>query len=161
MALDKEILYILTYSSIFCMEIFSQIINREVSGKNWKPLKIGSCNLSHLLFADDDLIFARADHKSTTAIHRALNLFLNCSSLVVNRDKSSILFSKNTPLSDKSLVLSTLGFRASSSLDNYLGFPLGINQRISDFRPIVDKVANKIEPWKSKNLSFWGENYHN
>lgn len=38
-----------------------------------------------------------------------------------------------------------------------MGFPLGINHKVSDFKLVVDKVVTKIESWKSKSLSWAGK----
>ncbi|KAF7814603.1 reverse transcriptase [Senna tora] len=86
-----------------------------------------------------------------------LDTFLQCSGLSVNNVKSSIWFSPNTLHSDRELASKTLGFGESSKPGKYLGFPLGLGKRVSDFKPIVDKVLDKVENWKAKYLSKAGK----
>lgn len=82
---------------IFCMEIFSKIIHREVESFNWHPAKIKDIKVSYLLFAYDILLFARIDYKSIKPINDSLLLSLSSSGLKLNHSKSHIWFSPQTP----------------------------------------------------------------
>ncbi|KAF7840958.1 reverse transcriptase [Senna tora] len=77
--------------------------------------------------------------------------------LSVNIDKSSVWFSPNTPVCDRVKAVQTLGFGESPKPGKYLGFPLDIRKRVSDFKPFVDKVLDKVENWKAKHLSKAGK----
>jgi len=50
--------------------------------------------VSHLLFADDSLLFFKANRESAEAIKEALNNYCRASGQQVNMDKSSIHFAK-------------------------------------------------------------------
>lgn len=145
------------YLFILCMEVFTQIINKEVDNKNWKPFKIGQCRLSHLFFADDVILFSKVEVNSLEAMNRDLLSFLSCSRLLVNRSKSTLWFSKNTPRNLQVVAENILRFNSSPSLGKYLGFPIGIKNSTSDFKIVVDKIVGKIESWKSKSLSWAGK----
>ena len=53
--------------------------------------------VNHLLFADDSLIFLKAEGASATRLNEVLRIYGECSGQCVNRDKSSVFFSPNTP----------------------------------------------------------------
>ena len=48
--------------------------------------------ISHLLFPDDSIFFARSDSRSVTALGDTLQLFCDGSGQKINREKSSIFF---------------------------------------------------------------------
>ena len=50
--------------------------------------------VSHLLFADNSLLFFKANRESAEAIKEALNNYCRASGQQVNMDKSSIHFAK-------------------------------------------------------------------
>jgi hypothetical protein len=50
--------------------------------------------VSHLLFADDSLLFFRADGKSAREVKEVLNIYCQASSQQINMEKSSIHFVK-------------------------------------------------------------------
>ncbi|KAF7843712.1 reverse transcriptase [Senna tora] len=125
--------------------------------KNWIPAKIDNIKISHLIYADDVLLFSRCDTRSIRAVKSALDRFLAVSDLSINNSKSSCWFSPSTPDNLKSSVVSFLGFKDVPYLGNYLGFPLGTKNRKSNYNFILDKIKNKISAWKTKYLSFGGK----
>ncbi|KAL0451820.1 UNVERIFIED_CONTAM: LINE-1 retrotransposable element O protein [Sesamum latifolium] len=54
--------------------------------------------VSHLLFADDTLIFCQASFEAFQCVQRLLENFEKASGLKVNLDKSSVAFSRNTSI---------------------------------------------------------------
>jgi hypothetical protein len=65
----------------------------------------GAPSISHLLFADDSLILVRANNEDAAKLQSILDLYVECSGQVINKDKSVIMFSKNTSASCKSTVI--------------------------------------------------------
>lgn len=53
--------------------------------------------LSHLFFVDDLILFCDVDKGQTTHINDILNMFCHFSGQKVNRSKTRVLFSPNTP----------------------------------------------------------------
>ncbi|XP_074266241.1 cytochrome P450 87A3-like [Silene latifolia] len=146
---------------ILCMEFLSKLIDDFCSTSDWTPFTIGkgasAMEFSHLLFADDLLLFGRVDHKTLRTLEETFNLFHQASGLSVNKAKSTILFSPNADTNITSLFCTSLDIKASNGLGSFLGFPL-TSRRPSrnDLSFIVDKVRSKLSLWKSNFLSRAG-----
>lgn len=101
------------YLFIICMDHLSQMIQDEVSKKAWHPFQFPRTNLSisHLLFADDLLLFGKTDQKTLNSLHDTLHLFFNLSGQTMNNSKSELLFSPNThPFVSKKSILLQIGY---------------------------------------------------
>jgi hypothetical protein len=141
------------------MEYLAWLIQVEVEGGNWigvKPARMGP-TFTHLFFADDLVLFAKANSKSCQAINRALGKFYEISGQKVNLSKSSIFLPSRFNINRAPLLERELGFKISRSFGKYLGVPIttdGRNKQIYDF--IVEKVRTKLAGWKARSLSMAG-----
>ncbi|KAF7838660.1 reverse transcriptase [Senna tora] len=79
--------------------------------------------------------------------------FTQSSGLSINNSKSSIWFAPCTSDQDRRAVTDKLNFKVESKPGVYLGHPLGIGKRVSEYNPIVDKLVGKMDMWNSKLLS--------
>lgn len=79
------------------MDILSHIIADSVLANNWKPMIAGlrGPKISHLIFADDLLLFDEASLEQMRIILDCLHCFFDSSGQNVNPQKTSIVFSKN------------------------------------------------------------------
>ncbi|KAF7812587.1 reverse transcriptase [Senna tora] len=141
------------YLFILAMELLSRCIEFEVARGKWKSPSVKGTRISHLLYADDVLLFVKIDKNSVLAVKKALGLFLDISVLSVNESKSSIWFSPNTISNEKDFILRTLPFRCSPKPGTYLGFPLCSGTKKRDFSEIVKRIRDKVESWKAPLLS--------
>lgn len=120
-------------------------------------MKLGKPSISHTLFADDVFLFIETTVTNVTSILSVLNSFSTFSGLSVNRTKSKIYFSPNCPSNLCNSIFYQLIFTQTTSLDNYLGFPLlNLKPKHSDFDPIIYKLSLKLTNWKSKLLNMAG-----
>ncbi|KAK4394652.1 putative mitochondrial protein [Sesamum angolense] len=76
---------------LLCMEYFSRLIKRNTSNSdfNFHP-KCEKLKITHLLFADDLMLFSRGDLPSIHILMECLKEFRDVSGLAVNTSKSSI-----------------------------------------------------------------------
>lgn len=88
------------YLFLLCAEGFSSMlkfyggyIDRGIRASVRSPW------VSHLLFADNCLIFLNANSKCTERLNNILRIFAEASGQRANKDKSAIFFSPNTPSS--------------------------------------------------------------
>lgn len=146
------------YLFILCIEKLSIAINNAVLQGNWEPIHItNSGPLSHLLFADDVLLFTKAKSSQFRFVSDLFDSFSKASGLKINLSKSRALFSSGTPQAKINKLTSISGIRGTTSLDKYLGFPIlkGWPKR-SDFLFIIEKMQNRLASWKNKLLNKTG-----
>ncbi|KAK4397773.1 Anaphase-promoting complex subunit [Sesamum angolense] len=142
---------------LLCMEYFSRLIKRKTTDSdfNFHP-KCEKLKITHLLFADDLMMFSRGDLPSVHILMECLQEFRDVSGLAVNTSKSSIFTAgiENNMLCD---ILARTEFTRGEMPVRYLGIPLAA-QRLSvrDYSPLVDQIANNISRWAAKSLSFAG-----
>ncbi|XP_010541226.1 PREDICTED: uncharacterized protein LOC104814740 [Tarenaya hassleriana] len=112
--------------------------------------------LTHLVFADDLIIFSRGNLDSVSAIMGILDSFAQWSGLAMNPDKSELYLGG---LSDQEAnrLSSSMGIRLGKLPMIYLGLPLS-PWKLSkhDFQPLIDRIARRLTCWTSKFLSYAG-----
>jgi hypothetical protein len=69
----------------------------------------GASKINHLFFADDSLIVMKANASNATKLQQILALYESQSGQMINKDKSSAMFSKGTNRRAKQEVLGVLG----------------------------------------------------
>ncbi|XP_074315119.1 uncharacterized protein LOC141651299 [Silene latifolia] len=78
---------------VLCMEVLSRILRKMQESHNFsyhpKCCRLG---LTHLIFADDLLVFARGDYPSIKAVESCLHSFAEYSGLQPNPSKTNIYF---------------------------------------------------------------------
>jgi ribonuclease HI len=148
------------YLFLLCMEFLGALIDRKCDSGDWTKVKAsrGGPGFSHVFFADDLLLFAKANDRNCAAIVNVLDEFCSMSGQKVSYTKSRIFFSPNVPVSTKHSICDYMGFLPTDSLGKYLGFPLlHKRQSSSDFHIITERVQAKLAGWKSKLLSPAGK----
>lgn len=87
------------YLFLLCAEGLSALIKASVCNGSMEGIAIccGGPKLSHLFFADDSLIFCKATIAECDALQRVLGVYERASGQQLNRAKTSLFFSSNTP----------------------------------------------------------------
>lgn len=114
--------------------------------------------VTHLLFADDSLMFCRAEEEQIRCIKSILSKYEACSGQKINLYKSSIFLSRNTEESFKNTICGILLGVSVQSHCKYLGLPLVLGRskkQVFDF--IRERTIKKIKSWKSRFLSPAGK----
>lgn len=108
------------------MKTLAEMINLSKNKKTWDLITLSRTGLalSHLLFADDLMLFAKADTKSSTAINNVIKQFATLAAQRINHAKLKIIFSPNTPQSTHMCVSGILNMRISTKVGQYLGLPI-------------------------------------
>lgn len=111
---------------------------------------------SYLFFADDLVLFARADWKNCVAIREVLDSFCELPGQKASQEKSWVFFSPNVSADGRTDLCNILGFRLTPLLGKYLGFPIKLSGTPHDFGYISKRVQGRLAGWKANLLSFAG-----
>jgi hypothetical protein len=97
--------------------------------------------LSHLFFADDSMIFCKANSVEWRRVMRILGIYEKVFGQQINLQKTSLFFSRNTNLERKQEILRLSDLTETHQIDSYLGLPsfVGKSWR-QDFSYIKDRV---------------------
>ncbi|XP_012847426.1 PREDICTED: uncharacterized protein LOC105967373 [Erythranthe guttata] len=148
------------YLFLFCAEALSALIKQEERCGNIAGLAVckEAPSISHLLFADDTIIFCNANVYSAACVKKILRVYEEASGQMVNYQKSSIVFSKTTTEENINLICSELPMEVVDNHDRYLGLPstLGKSKREA-FANLRDRVCRRLRGWKEKWLSRGGK----
>jgi hypothetical protein len=79
--------------------------------------------VSHLLFADDSLLFLKANTSQAGVIKAAIGIFEIGPDQLINPSKCSILFNANCSEETQNDIKAILEVEHSSFEEKYLGFP--------------------------------------
>ena len=111
-----------------------------------------------MFFADDSLILMRARASDAQELRHILEVYERASGQVINKDKSSIMFSPNTRQEERGQVRSSLLSTSEASSEKYLGLPVSIGKsRSKAFEYIKRKLWSRIQNWQEKLLSKAGK----
>jgi hypothetical protein len=148
------------YLFILCADVLSGLFHKAASSKDIHGIKVArnAPQLSHLFFADDSLLFTRANSQEAMKILSILDVYQQASGQVVNLDKSEASFSRNVPNEDKNMICNMMGAKAVEAQSRYLGFPIPFGRSkkvVLSF--VMDRVWQKVKGWKEKFLSSAGK----
>ena len=108
------------------MEYLGFLINESCWKKEWTLLKVSKQNLgiSHLFFADNLILFPKANKAGVESIKKVLSQFCKESKQLVSAEKSRIYFSPNLLPSVREDICEVLDIYETSCIGRYLSFPL-------------------------------------
>ena len=111
--------------------------------------------ISHLLFANDTILFCDASREQLLSIRLALSCFQAFTGLKVNVGKSEIVLVGE--VNNLAELASIFHCRVGSLPLKYLGMPLGTSFKTAFiWNPILEKMEKKLSGWKRLYLSKGG-----
>jgi hypothetical protein len=140
-------------------EVLSRLLMRQESQVLLRGIKIArTCApISHLLFANDLILFAKATSAEVITLNFCLELYSHWSGQSTNISKLSIHFSKNTDITTINSISGIFPFKRASIFSKYMGLPLYFGKaKSAAFKDILEKLSGKIEGWRTKTLSQTG-----
>ncbi|CAN1829772.1 LINE-1 retrotransposable element ORF2 protein [Linum perenne] len=144
---------------IIVSNALSHMLQREVQAGGLCGVKLNPrCPvLTHVMFADDTVIFGRADLREMQKVADTIRQYCNISGQAINESKSAMFFSANTPQERRVEVAAVLNVDLSRNLGNYLGLLAEWGRSKTEaFGFMLDRLTTRAEGWKSVLLSTGG-----
>ncbi|PKU68537.1 Putative ribonuclease H protein [Dendrobium catenatum] len=135
---------------LFClvMDAFSNLLEE----RGFKGITINDYTITHLLYADDVIIFGEASIENCNLLASILKDFAAVSGLQVNYEKSALMFPKY--VHNQSVICNALSIQNKTTKITYLGIPLSFYRlKMEDYMPLVDSINKKLTGWKANILS--------
>ncbi|RVW91675.1 LINE-1 reverse transcriptase-like [Vitis vinifera] len=147
------------YLFVIGMEAFSRLIHRAMRGGFLSGCKINGRRgdgtlVSHLLFADDTLVFCDSSQDQMTYLSWLLMWFEALSGLRINLDKSEIL--PVGRVENLELLALEIGCKVGRLPTSYLGIPLGANHKSVAVWDGVEERAISLRLEKIQRDFLWG-----
>lgn len=117
-----------------------------------------SPGISHLLFADNTLLYFREEIQQARAIKEVLACYALATGQLINPAKCSIMFGDSLPASIRDDIKLILQITSTSFEDKYLGFPIPegrINR--GKFQSLQEKIWKRMIKWGKSLLSIGGK----
>jgi hypothetical protein len=145
------------YLFIICAEALSALLQKaeQTGALTGVPIARGRIKLNHLFFfANDSLLFCKATTMECDYLQGVLDTYESASGQCLNKEKTSIFFSRNTSDAIRLQITSLSGVQPTQCFDKYLGLPAMVGRsRTRTFKLVKDKIWSRISNWKVKFLS--------
>jgi hypothetical protein len=144
------------YLFLFVADGLSKILQDEMTNLRIDCLKV--CRrapvISHLLFADDSLLFFRANGMQAERVRVALERYSRGTGQSINFDKCSILFNAKHDPAVIEEVKRCLNIHKVSFEAKYLGLPTHEGRMKAErFQALTERVSKRCNAWDEKCLS--------
>ena len=142
------------------MEVLSCLLNRAVEGNYFAGSRIAvgrgeDLVISHLLYADDTLIFCQANMEQLKYLSWILMWFEALSGLKINLNKSEII--PIGTVDNVEVLASELACKVRSLPTSYLGLPLGAKHKaLGVWDLIEERYRKRLANWKMQYISKGG-----
>lgn len=148
------------YLFILAVDVLSLLIHKSVVDGRLEGfcLARGAPTLTHLLFADDALLFSKASPQNAFELVRVLNLYSRCSGQRINLAKSGLICGKFVREDCKQNLSRMLGMECWENPGKYLGLPGDWGRSKSNGLDwIKERVVSKLQGWREGLLNQAGK----
>ncbi|KAH6782217.1 hypothetical protein C2S51_007510 [Perilla frutescens var. frutescens] len=144
---------------VLAVDYLSRILDRLICGDpimRYRTMKRGF-PVSHLSYADDIIIFTRADPDGLGRLVDCLEHYSLVSGQLVNREKSNFYIMEKFVPTWHHQIQSVCGYQRGSLPFTYLGVPIYRGfLKCSFFIPLRQRLSDRIHSWSHRHLSFGG-----
>jgi hypothetical protein len=141
---------------LFIADGLSRLLQWEVEQGNLHQLRMyrRAPGVSHLLFANDTLMFMKVKDQQALVIDRALHQYEQGTGQLINPAKCSIMFGKNCEEDDKKKVKEILNAPQTTKEEKYLGLhtPHGWVSK-EHFKSTKERLAKHFTSWAKRFMS--------
>ncbi|CAM8933405.1 unnamed protein product [Rhodiola kirilowii] len=148
------------YLFVLCTEWLARSLevsqqNREIQGIR---MSRSAPYISHLFFADDCILFIKADVDHILKLKKILSVYEEVSGQQINYGKSELCVGNNVGEDRARCLGSIMGVRVVNEIGKYLGLPIWLNGKKTELLNFIeDRMWKKVNGWKGKLLSVAGK----
>ena len=139
------------YLFLLCSEGLNRMLQKASANDSIRGFSLckRGPKISHLFFADDSLLFCRATLSDLQVIQNILSLYETASGQKLNREKTTIFFSKAVSEDTKILISNYLEVPEVKEYEKYLGLPAVVGRKKKEsLSYIKERVWTKLQGWK-------------
>jgi hypothetical protein len=148
------------YLFLYYVEGFSALLRQAQAEAQIEGVSFGSegPTITHLLCADDSVVFLEATNASMRALKEVLEKYEESSGQKVNLQKSSIFFGKGCKADSRNSLKGIIGIGCEALSEKYLGLPTAVGRsKEGAFQPLTERSRAKVGGWKGQGLSKAGK----
>jgi hypothetical protein len=145
---------------LFVADGLSALLRRGMEQQSITPIRIcpRAPGVSHLLFADDTLLFFKATVHEAEQVKEIVEEYGRATGQLINHSKCSTLFSRGCPATLQEEIRSTLQVEKPQFEAKYLGLPTVVGRsKDGAFKHITERSWGKVHGWKGQGLSMEGK----
>jgi hypothetical protein len=147
------------YLFILCQEVLSRMFECQFALGNLHGVRMNVIGpaISHMMFVDDIMIFAKANRKEVEVVDDCLESYCQWFGQLINKGKSGFFFSKLMHRNCKRWIKAELQMSRLPLDAFYLGSPLfSSKSKTKDFKFLIERIDSKLKRWRCKSLSWVG-----
>ena len=144
------------YLFLFVAEALSLLLNDACARGVLQEFRLTrrAPGISHLLFADDSLLFFKGSFDQDLEIKNILTVYEKGTGQMLSPDKCSIMFGKKCSLEKQVTIMVILKITVEGFEDKYLGLPVPEGRmKAGMFQYTKDKFLKRLSDWIEKYAS--------
>jgi hypothetical protein len=141
---------------LFVADGLSELLKKEVDTYGITPLRVcrNAPGISHLLFADDTLLFFKANEEQAVRVKEVLDIYASETGQLINPSKCSILFSHSCSAVAQHAVREVLQVEEHVFDEKYLGLPTPLGRMHKGrFENIQTRLIKRLMEWGDSLLA--------
>lgn len=134
-----------------CAEALTSPLNQaeHIGSIAGVPIGRSLITINHFFFVDDSFLFYKTNSLEWSRVLCILEQYERAFEQMLNKEKTSIFFSRNTPPDVKITIVQIAGVRSTRTYKKYLGLPATVERsKCSVFNSLLDKTRARISNWK-------------
>ncbi|XP_025684704.1 uncharacterized protein [Arachis hypogaea] len=148
------------YLFILAAESFTILMERVLTDNLISRIRLAPTApvITHLLFADDCIIFAGAQEEEIYQLIQILNKYTEASGQRINTEKSGLIFRSHVSIQRRVNIEEITGMASWEEPGRYLGLPTRWGRsKNKALEWIQEKILDKMQGWKEKLLNQAGK----
>ncbi|WOL08423.1 hypothetical protein Cni_G17176 [Canna indica] len=146
------------YLFIVMEQLFTNMLNTAVDKRKIVPFKQNEISLSHILFADDMVLFVKGSKNSCKNLKRLVDKYCRWTGQKVNKSKSEIFFPGKCDAAYKHKICQYLDIKEGKYPMKYLGTYLAPKRLENKYQmKLANKVKGKFQYWAKNQITQAGK----